>query len=182
MPMPSLFRYFVVVGSALLGLLLLVHHIAGPAPAPTAQTEPVAKRVVQHDPRASLIERLRDEEAARQAAERGEPVAAPKPALVEATPVPPPVEPVRAEAPQMVLPASLQVAPANEPVPSVFVAKAEKLKAAQARRARIARARARARRHEEAASRQQDQFFYRNSRPTYAQGPSFDPFGFAHPR
>ena len=185
--MPSLFRYFVVVGSALLGLLLLVNHMAGPAPTPAAVTAAAAKPIVEHDPRASLIERWRDEQAARRAAERGEPApqvaAAPSPVSAESTPipVPPPVEPARDEPPQVVAPAALHT-PANDVAPNIEASKVEKFKAVQARKARIARERARAKRQEEAASRQQDQFFYSQPRPAYAQGPTFNPFGFAQTR
>jgi type IV secretory pathway VirB10-like protein len=185
MPMPSLFRYFVVVGSALFGLLLFVNYLVGPVSEPAAAAKP-EKLVVEHDPRASLIERLRDEEAARKAAERGEPAVA---ATAAPEPVPSAPEPAQrqiaeAEPPQVVAPAALHTAPAAEPVPEADTAKAEKLKAAQARKARIARERARARRQEEAASRRQDQFFYGHGqpRPAYAEAPTFDPFGFMRAR
>ena len=185
--MPSLFRYFVVVGSMLLGLLWLVDYLVGPAPTPVAAaTSP--KIVIQHDPRASLIERLRDEEAARRAAERGEPAPV-APAIVEAAaPAPVPVaEPRQAQAderPQIVAPVAL-VAPAGPEVQAPDAAQAERLKVLQARKARIARERARAKRQEEAASRQQDQFFFGEPRPAYRQGnvqayapsPVFPPFG-----
>lgn len=167
MPMPSLFRYFAVVGSALLGLLLFVNYMAGPAPAPAAVAV-TPKIVVQHDSRASLIERWRDEEAARRAAERGEPAVA---AVSAPVPVSEPL-PTQPEPPQVTAPAALNTAPA-EPVPSAETAKAEQAKAVQARKARIARERARAKRQEEAASRQQDQFFYGQPQPAYA--PPFAP-------
>ncbi|MEA2929368.1 MAG: hypothetical protein QOG38_1796 [Hyphomicrobiales bacterium] len=193
--MPSLFRYFVVVGSVLLGLLWLVNYLVAP---PTPAVAAVAPKtiVVHHDARASIIERWRNEQAARKAAERDGSapviVAAPQPAaagmpepVVAAAPEPvTPVSepsPTKPEPPQIVAPVSLQTAAAAAPeVDAAEVRKAEQIKAAQARKARIARERARQKRQEkqhEEASRQQDQFFYGAQRRAYADAPLFPPFG-----
>jgi cytoskeletal protein RodZ len=183
--MPSLFRYFVVVGSVLTGLLLLVNHLLAPdaAPATPAKAAAAAPQIiaVSHDPRASIIERWRTEQAARKAAERGEP-AAPPPAVAAATPEPVPVtepSPTRPEPPQQSAPVALIAAPADRDRAAEEARRAEQLKAAQIRKARIARERARAKRQEEAASRQQDRFFY--GAPAYAAAPAFGPFGPGRP-
>jgi hypothetical protein len=164
MPMPSLFRYFVVVGAVLTGLLFLANHLLAPdgAPVKAAAAAKPQQIAIQHDPRASLIERLRLEEAARQAAERGTPVPATAVAAASSEPVPVnEPSPTRPETPQLTAPVSLVTAPPTEPDRSAEeTRKAEQLKAEQARRAHIARERARAKRREEAAVRQPDQFFY----------------------
>src|SRR5829696_7682800 len=77
--MPSLFKYFTIVGAVLLGLLMIANSVLEPGgPKPSVVTPKV---IVKHDPRASLVERLRTEEAARDAAAKGEAL-------------PPPAEPV----------------------------------------------------------------------------------------
>ena len=66
--MPSLFKYFITVGAILfVGLVGLnaVMEPGGPGPR-IVQDSPKAK-LVRHDPRASLVERLREEEAAQRA-------------------------------------------------------------------------------------------------------------------
>jgi hypothetical protein len=172
--MPSLFRYFLIVGSALLGLLLLVNHWLEPVAPPAQAAAAPQKLAVRHDPRASIIERWRNEQAARKAAERGAAEAPVTAAVSEPiTPVSEP-SPTRPEPPQIVAPVAL-VAPLAEP--DAEARKAEQIRAAQVRKARIARERARARRQEEAASRQQDPFFYGGPRPAYAAAPTSGPFG-----
>lgn len=168
--MPSLFRYFVVVGSVLLGLLWLVDYLVAPATTPAVAAAAPPKITVRHDARASIIERWRTEQAARKAAERGEPViaAAPEPAVSEPSPTQP-------EPPQMVAPVSLQTAPAPEP-DAAAVRKAEQIQAAQARKARIARERALARRQQDEA-RQQNEIFFGAQRRAFADAPVFAPFG-----
>jgi type IV secretory pathway VirB10-like protein len=161
--MPSLFRYFVVVGAVLTGLLFLASYLLAPDGTPVRAAGAMPQQIsVQHDPRASLVERLRLEEAARKAAERGKPMA---PTVVAAaSPEPVPVNepsPTRPETPQMSAPVSLVTAPPAELERSTEeTRKAEQLKAEQARRAHVARERARAKRREDAAVRQPDQFFY----------------------
>ena len=71
MPMPSLFKYFAFVGAALFGLLSLANFLLDPSTGATTVASVPAKPVaVQHDPRASKIERWRDEQAALKAAEQ----------------------------------------------------------------------------------------------------------------
>jgi len=65
--MPSLFKYFAFVGAALLGLLSLVNFLLDPSTGATvvSQSAPAKPAVtVEHDPRASKIERWRNEQAA----------------------------------------------------------------------------------------------------------------------
>jgi hypothetical protein len=67
MPMPSLFKYFAFVGAALLGLLSLVNFLLDPSTGATAVSRSTPAKpavVVEHDPRASKIERWRNEQAA----------------------------------------------------------------------------------------------------------------------
>jgi hypothetical protein len=181
--MPSLFRYFVVVGTMLTGLLFLANHLLAPdgAPVRAAAAKPEQIVVHQHDPRASLVERLHLEEAARRAGERGKPV--PAPAVGAASPEPVPVNepsPTRPETPQMTAPVSLVTAPSAEPDHSAEeTRKAEQLKAEQARRARIARERARAKRQQESATRQPDQFFYGYAGYGTREPASAPPFGWS---
>ena len=71
--MPSLFKYFITVGAMLfVGLIGLnaVLEPGGPGPR-VVQDSPKAK-LVRHDPRASLVERLREEEAAQKASGKAE--------------------------------------------------------------------------------------------------------------
>src|SRR3954447_17671739 len=70
MPMPSLFKYFAFVGVCLLGLLSLTNFLLDPSTGASniAPQKPVV--TVQHDPRASKIERWRNEQAALKAAEQ----------------------------------------------------------------------------------------------------------------
>ena len=71
--MPSLLKYFITVGAILfVGLVGLnaVLEPGGPGPR-IVQDSPKAK-LVRHDPRASLVERLREEEAAQKASGKAE--------------------------------------------------------------------------------------------------------------
>jgi hypothetical protein len=176
MRMPSLFRYFVIVGSVLTGLLLLVNSWLEPvAPAAVAAAAP-ATITVQHDPRASIIERLRNEHAAREAARIAAERARPLPALAAVTEPAAPVaqpSPTLPEPPQIVAPVALTT-PAVEPDTEGHIRAAEQLRAAQARKARIARERARAKRQQEEAAR--DPFHYGNPRSAFASEPGFAPW------
>ena len=75
MLMPSLFKYFAFVGAALFAVLSLANFLLDPSTGATQVAATPAKRVlvVQHDPRASKVERWRDEQAALKAAEQGQP-------------------------------------------------------------------------------------------------------------
>lgn len=167
MPMPSLLKYFAVVGSALLGLLLFVNYLVAPdaAPAPRAAAPAI---VVQHDPQASKIERWRDDQAAIKAAQRPEPVPA---ALPQGEPLPATAPTLtQAEPPQIVAPASLTT-PAPIDAETARLQQRAKLKVAQARKARIARERAqRIARAQEMTRHQQDDL------TAYAPRPAFGPF------
>jgi len=64
--MPSLFKYFTIVGGGLLGLLIALDTVMQPGgPGPSLANVAAPKVVVvNHDPQASRVERLRAEEAA----------------------------------------------------------------------------------------------------------------------
>ena len=174
--MPSLIRYFVFVGGALTGGLLLVNHMFAPPPAPEKAAR--AKIVVEHDPHASLIERWRNEQAAMKAAERGEP------APVFYVPPQEPVTPVSESSPtqpepQNVAPVALKTAPAEPDADEVRKA-AERARAARAHKARIARERAeRQRRERDETANAQDPFAFGAARSAYAdaQRRTGSPFG-----
>src|SRR5689334_9481219 len=72
MPMPSLFKYFAFVGAALFGLLSLANFLLDPSTGATTVASNPSKPVfvVKHDPRASKIERWRDDQAALKAAQQ----------------------------------------------------------------------------------------------------------------
>jgi hypothetical protein len=167
--MPSLFRYFVFVGGSLLGLIMLVNYMYAEPPV-SPKAEP-AKLVIEHDPRASLVERWRNEQDARKAVARGEPA----PVFYhvpENLPIVAP-SPTLPEPPQIVAPAALKSATAD---PDLEARQKAHAKAAAARKARIARERAERRRDE--LARQQEPFGFGWSRPTYAEAPrAASPFG-----
>lgn len=171
--MPSLFKYFVFTGGWLLSLLLVINHIYGEPPA--APKAAPAKLVIQHDPRASLVERWRNEQEAKKAIERGEPA----PVFYAAVPEEPPVtapSPTLPDTPQIAASVSLKTAAADPEAEARR--KAEQAKALKARKARIARERAEKQRREEAAAHQQDFFGFGSPRPTYAEAPRpASPFG-----
>ena len=69
MPMPSLLKYFAFVGTALLAMITLANFLLDPSTGATAvATQAKVIPAVQHDPRASKIERWRNEQAALSAA------------------------------------------------------------------------------------------------------------------
>jgi len=73
MPMPSLFKYFAFVGVALFGLLSLANFLLDPSTGATPVAKVPAKPAVvavQHDPRASKIERWRDDQLALRSAQQ----------------------------------------------------------------------------------------------------------------
>lgn len=163
--MPSLLKYFAVVGSAMVALLMLAHSFLDTGATPQQVAAAPKKLVVQHDPRASLIERWRNEQAAMKAQAEGRPIpqfVAPPEPLTVSTPAPGTtvVTPTVAAAPvtqqpiQVSAPVALttNTAPAAAPIVAAdaeaeAAAKAaEAAKAAKAeklRKARIARAKAR---------------------------------------
>lgn len=114
--MPSLFKYFVTVGAILfVGLIGLnaVLEPGGPGPR-VVQDSPKAK-LVRHDPRASLVERLREEEAAQKASGKAEAnPQQPATTAISSTPTAPafaqPVAPARAGVTQAAAVAQPQLA------------------------------------------------------------------------
>ncbi len=168
MPMPSLFKYFTVVGSALLGLLLGINYVLDPGGPARPDVSAPPKIVVQHDPRASWMERWRNEQAALKAAEQArtapaaaEPVTiaakgtqelaqAVAPVAASTAPAAEPVAPaveaaVAATAPTESQPASLSPQAEPQPEPAARLAAVKAKKAAKAaRKARLARERERA--------------------------------------
>ena len=185
MPMPSLFKYFAFVGVALFGLLSLANFLLDPSTGATAVATAPAKQIVavQHDPRASKIERWRDDQAALKTAHQTQtsqnaslvtksvaepattatiPQAKPQPAPQVAAVAPEPAQPQPAAAP----------APAPESAAIVGAESTDELAAARAakvagRKAKVAKAKARKERlarqtlaRDRYASNQQDQFYY----------------------
>jgi hypothetical protein len=97
--MPNLFKYFITVGAILfVGLVGLnaVLEPGGPGPR-MVQDSPKAK-LVRHDPRASLVERLREEEAGQKASGKAEAKPLLQPATVIPTAPSAPAQPVATEA------------------------------------------------------------------------------------
>jgi len=170
MPMPSLFKYFAFVGAALLGLMTLANFLLDPGTVTTtAATPPKPVIVVQHDPRASKVERWRNEQAALKAAAQTQTAdnasmvtkseLAPPPAqqamVTAPAPVPAQAQPVVQAPPAQT--AAVQAEPALQTADAsaehdaeaahaaeLARAKAEKAKAAKAaRKAKLARDRAR---------------------------------------
>jgi type IV secretory pathway VirB10-like protein len=173
MPMPSLFKYFAFVGAALLGLITLANFLLDPATvATTAATPAKPVIVVQHDPRASKVERWRNEQAALKAAAQAQtadnaslatkselaPPPAPQAVVTAPAQVPAQAQPVQAPPAQT---AAIQPEPALQTADvsaehdaeaahaaELARVKAEKVKAAKAakaaRQAKAARERARA--------------------------------------
>ena len=124
MLMPSLFKYFAFVGAALFAVLSLANFLLDPSTGATQVAATAAKRaiVVQHDPRASKVERWRDEQVALKAAEQTQ--LAPQTqvsqsaALTAKSTVVPAAKPTPAPAPaaQVAASAAQVAAPAPQPV------------------------------------------------------------------
>ena len=159
--MPSLFKCFTIVGGGLLGLLIALDTVmqpGGPGPRLVNVAEPKVV-VVNHDPQASRVERLRAEEAAFKATLKTELSQATERAPIPLAP-PPTVTQVSEQpaAEQMISPTALTSTPTEDEATRAAQFAQEKLKAEKARKKRLAREPAKAR--EEAASRQQDQMYY----------------------
>ena len=159
--MPSLFKYFTIVGGGLLGLLIALNAVMQPGgPGPSlvnvAAPKPV---VVKHDPQASRVERLRAEEAALKTTLKTELSSAIERAHIPLA-TPPTVIQVSEQpaSEQMISPAALTSTPTEDEATRAAQFAQEKLKAEKARKKRLARERAKA--LVEAASRQQDQMYY----------------------
>lgn len=191
--MPSLFKYFAVVGAVLVfGLIGLNAMLEPGGPGPSMVKPQPKARSIRHDPGASLVERLRAEEAAQKVAVKDEAKApTPQPVTVVAPATPASAPAVPAQPVQPVTQAAAQPAPtaAAEPAQSAPAAligvptqdeaaratrlAQEKIAAEKARKKRIARERTRTKAIQEAsAARQQDQIYY-----GYAPRPTYGPFG-----
>ncbi len=171
--MPSLLKYFTIVGGVLLSLLIAANAVLEPGgPGPTFLKAEAAKPAVRHDPRASKVERLRAEEAAAEKARTASlvesPVAVTEPAM------PRPVEAAIETPAQISAAASLvSSAPTEDEAARATQLAQEKIKAekAKARKKQIARERAKAKVLEEASAQQ--------AQPAYSYAPrqAFGPFG-----
>src|SRR5829696_7845128 len=162
--MPSLFKYFTIVGAVLLGLLMIANSVLEPGgPKPSVVTPKV---IVKHYPRASLVERLRTEEAAREAAAKGETLAPPLEPVVPIAQPDDRMTPAKAETVQVATPAAVTTGTEDANARSVRLAKK---KAERVRKQRLARERARE--VQPAASQQQNQPYY-----GYAPQPTYGPF------
>jgi hypothetical protein len=162
--MPSLFKYFTIVGAVLLGLLMLANSVLEPdGPKPRVVT--VTPKVnVKHDPGASLVERLRNEEQAREAAKR-QPLASSvsfEEQVISATQRDEPGAPARADPVQVSALAAVTTAASSEDA-NARSARLARKKGVRERQQRLARERARAV--------QQVQTYY-----GYAPQPTYGPF------
>lgn len=184
--MPSLLKYFAIVGGILFAGLVGLNAMLEPGgPGPRLVKNGPNKIVVQVDPHASKVERLRAEEAALKLAEKANPRAHP---VVVTEPLRLPPLPLEPPAPEPVLQAAVKpapAAPAQSTPPALTPAEPEhaqqtaqqeakhKALAEKARKKRVARERARTRAVQEAsaASRQQDQIY-----SSYAPRPNYGPF------
>ena len=104
--MPSLVKYFLTMGAILFVGLIGLNAVMEPGgPGPRIVQDTAKSKLVRHDPRASLVERLREEEAAQKASGKAEasPVQ-PATTAVSTPPVAPvpaqPVAPARANVTQ----------------------------------------------------------------------------------
>jgi len=172
--MPSLFKYFTIVGAVLLGLLMLTNFVLEPGGPEPRVVKATPKMIVKHEPGASLVERLRTEEAAQEAAAKREtpappvPVADLVPVTQRAEPMAPPAAQAQAEPVQVSAPAAVTTATSTEDAAARAVRLARKIKAERVRKQRLARARA----LEQAASRRPDERYY-----GFAPQPTYGPFG-----
>jgi hypothetical protein len=175
MPMPSLFKYFLTVGGALLGVLFLTNYLLEqPAPATAQNVAPTRSVAVKTDPQASRIERwraeqvaaeaARKEEAARLAAQPAEPeTTAAKPVKATATPAAATPAGAATQTADASLTGTETPAAAEQPKPKSNKARAEK-----ARTKRLARDDGRINGRERTASNQQDDYYY-GQRQAYGQ-------------
>ena len=175
--MPSLFKYFTVVGGILFAGLIGLNALLEPGGPGPKLVRDTTKVVVRVDPHASKVERLRAQEAALKAAEKANPEAQPV-VVTEPLRLPPPdplpVTQAAAQPAQVSAPVALTNAPTEDEAATAVRAAQEKIAAEKARKKRLARERARTRAMQEAsaASRQQDQIYY-----GYAPRPAYGPFG-----
>jgi hypothetical protein len=170
MPMPSLFKYFLTVGAALIGVLFLANYLLEqPAPAAAQNAAQPKSVVVKTDPQASRVERWRAEQAAADAARKED--AAARLAAQLAEPEPTAAQPAKAAATPTVSTES-RTADASLTAPAAEQAKLKSRKARAAEKARTKRlARDDARTgnaRDRVASNQQDDYYY-GQRQNYPQ-------------
>jgi hypothetical protein len=170
MPMPSLFKYFLTVGAALIGVLFLANYLLEqPAPAAAQNAAQPKSVVVKTDPQASRVERWRAEQAAADAARKED--AAARLAAQLAEPEPTAAQPAKAAATPAVSTES-RTADASLTAPAAEQAKLKSRKARAAEKARTKRlARDDARTgnaRDRVASNQQDDYYY-GQRQNYPQ-------------
>jgi hypothetical protein len=198
MPMPSLFKYFLTVGCALVGVLFLANYLLEqPGLATTPKPAPLKAVAIKTDPQASRIERWRAEQAAAEAVRKEEAARlAGQPAEPETTAA----LPVKASA---ATPAAGTSRTADASLTTeASIAEQAKIKSRKARAAEKSRARRLARDdarsgngRERTASNQQDDYYYGQRQgfgqqgfgqrpgfapaPAYAYAPqqSYGPFG-----
>ena len=152
--MPSLFKYFTIVGGGLLAMLIAISAVTesgGPGPSLVNAAAPKAA-AVRHDPQASRVERLRAEEAALRANAKIE-----SPAMSDSDHLLPPSTTL-VDMPQAAEPIGALTAATEEEAAHALQLEKERRRE---RRKRLARNRAKA--LEEAASRRQDQMYYGNA-------------------
>lgn len=132
--MPSLLKYFLTVGAILFVGLVGLNAVLEPGGPGLRMVQDSPKgKLVRHDPRASLVERLREEEAAQTASGKAEakPVQTAPAAISTSPTAPAPAEPIVTKAvaatqpqppqPQPVQQANLPVAPAQVQAPTAAV-------------------------------------------------------------
>ena len=160
--MPSLFRYFMIVGGCLLATLMAINAVTetgGPRPRLVNTAAPKAV-AVSHDPQASRVERLRAEEAAlRDAKAQSLP-------MTESAHIPAPST-MQVDTPETVEPISALTAATEDEATGAKQLEEVRMKHGGARKKRLVQKRAKA--QQEAASRRQDQIYYGNAALSAAQ-------------
>src|SRR4051794_35000128 len=126
--MPSLIKYFITVGAILFVGLVGLNAVLEPGgPGPRIVQDSSKPKLVRHDPRASMVERLREEEAAQRASGRAE-ASVRQVATAIPTAAPAPVQPT---VPAQAVPAA---AAAAQPQPVKAAIQAQPVKQAAAER------------------------------------------------
>ena len=140
--MPSLFKYFTIVGGILFAGLIGLNALLEPGGPGPKLVKDTAKVVVQIDPHASKVERLRAEEAALKAADKANPQVHPV-IVTEPLRLPPPdplpVTQAAAQPAPVSVPVALTSAPTEDEAAPAVRAAQEKIAAEKARKKRLAR-------------------------------------------
>jgi hypothetical protein len=186
MPMPSLIKYFLTVGGALLGVLFLTNYLLEqPVPATAQSVAPAKSVAVKTDPQASRIERWRAEQAAAEAARKEEAARlSAQPAEPETTAATKPVKAAATPAGAATQTADASLSGTETPAAEQPKPKSNKARAEKARTKRLARDDARINGRDRTASNQQDDYYYgqrqaygqqRYAQQGYGQRPMFAP-------